>query len=207
MEEERRITYTEAMKAGEKAKSAKALCRVAEMFSGLDDYQNSKEESRRFWALTESARKKRNVFIAISSTSVIAAITIHFVITQAIMPSNKYNNAMELRTNGDLAGAKAAFSELDDYKDSNRLVRDIEGQILYEKAEGLLAAGNYNGAASAFKEAKQCKNIASSLKYLDWQGMLVQFPRLCPNLRYTVHFPYLHECRLLALHHAVTVPI
>ena len=94
-------------------------------------------------ALIKKKRRKRAVIISLISVVTIAAAIC--VTVFVIIPSIKYNNAMQLYENGDYAQAAQAFKELNGYKDS-------EGQII--KCETAIIDRNYNNALELYNAGK-----------------------------------------------------
>ena len=74
------------------------------------------EEKRREEA--EIAAKKRKKITIIVSAAACACIAVALLITQVIVPNNKYNNAVALMNEGKYDEAIAAFDSLNGYKDS-----------------------------------------------------------------------------------------
>lgn len=109
----------------------------------------------------EIARRKTvkigTIVAAILSVVVIAAV----LLTQVIIPSGKYKEAVSYMENGNYEEAIAAFEALDGYKDSVQKIRDCEASIqenAYQNAVALMNQGQYEDAIAAFEEMASYKD-------------------------------------------------
>jgi len=160
-ENEKYDIYADALKRGITARSAIDLSSVAISFRRLDDYQDAKAQAERYERIAEEAEKRekrRKMTIALLICITVAVtIAIMLFITQVVIPSNQYYDAEQLLSVGDYDGAIAAFTEIEDYKDSSERVLEIKA-IQYTIAEQLLLAGDYDGAIATFTEIKGYKD-------------------------------------------------
>jgi len=107
-------------------------------------------------ALAEQARRKKKKTIIIASTisfGVVAVVTT-LIIVKVIIPSSKYNKAMDSYNNGQYDEAISGFTELGDYSDSS----DMMQKSKFAKAQSYYEAGNYEEAINAFSELGDYKN-------------------------------------------------
>ena len=104
----------------------------------------------------EEAKKKakRSAKIAGIVAACAAVIAASLVTIKVIIPTVKYNNAVELFNNKQYAEALEAFETLDGYKDSAELVVRSK----YNKAIGLMNDEQYEEAISWFEQVKDYKD-------------------------------------------------
>ena len=117
------------------------------------------EEKRREEAAI--AAKKRNKIMLIVTAAACACIAVALLITKVlipkvIIPSNKYNNAVELMNEGKYEEAITAFESIGEggYKDSAEQIAACETGIKdnkYSEAVALMSEGKYEEAITAFK--------------------------------------------------------
>ena len=134
----------EEIKAKEEAIKAKA--------EALRLERERQAEQRRIAA--EKAAKKRKKIAAIVTPIVVACIAFLIVLTTVIIPSGKYNSALDLYNAGKYDEAITAFKALNGYKDSETQITKCETAIKDEKynsAADLYNAGKYDEAITAFK--------------------------------------------------------
>ena len=96
--------------------------RIAEEKRRIESEKRRKE--------AEIAAKKRNKIMLIVTAAACACIAIAILLTQVIIPSNKYNNAVALMNEGKYEEAIASFGTLDGYKDSSDEILNCEDIIL-----------------------------------------------------------------------------
>ena len=101
------------------------------------------EEKRRKEA--EIAAKKRNKIMLIV-TAACACVAVALLITQVIVPNNKYNNAVALMNNGNYEEAITGFDALNGYKDSAEQITECT----YLNAVVLMADEEYDEAIALF---------------------------------------------------------
>ncbi len=91
--------------------------------------------------------KQRNKIIAsVSGGVIVVAIAFVIALNKVIIPSSKYNTAMEYYENGDYENAISAFEELGDYQDSVDMIK----QANYDLAMKYYENGDYATAYTAF---------------------------------------------------------
>ena len=110
-------------------------------------------------------KRKRNKTLAIVIPLAVILIAVMLLLTQVVIPKNKYQTAMDLLANKQYDEAVAAFSELDEYSDSATMVKEST----YQKGKALADVGSYPEAAAIFIEIKDYKDSASLLS--GYQGL------------------------------------
>ena len=110
---------------------------------------------------------KRNKKIALIVTPIICIIlAAAIVLTQVIIPNNKYNKAVALMKDGKYTEAIAAFDALDGHKDSKKKIVECNLAILdgkYNDALALMNAGKYPEAIAAFEDLDGHKDSANKI--------------------------------------------
>ena len=125
--------------------------------AAIQQAKTREEEQKRLQeqqALRDARRKK---IIAILS---ITAIAIVLLVTQVIIPSNNYNNAISLRASGQYEEAIVAFTELGGYNNA----ADQIAETYYQQALALTAAQDYAGAAAIFTKITGYKDVDTLLE-------------------------------------------
>ena len=137
--------------------------------SSVSDYEgiikelNKLENYKDCSALAEQCRKKielktkqRKKLTAIAIAAAIACLAFVILLTQVIIPNNKYNAAVELMETGEYEEAITAFEALDGYKDSTDKITEcsygiavelMETGNITEAYESLVALGDYKDSA------------------------------------------------------------
>ena len=155
----------------EKARSETSpniLSGLAEAFTGLGDYKDSRKlaehcrkraveerakidtETARQKAIAEQKRKeataKKKKLAVVIVVIIVVVVAAALLMTKVIIPGNAYKKAESLLANGQYEEASAAFEALGGYKDSADRVLEAK----YAEAESLLASGQKAEAAFAF---------------------------------------------------------
>lgn len=148
--------YTNAVQRMNCAYSEQSYREAAELFKKIPDYKDSNSLFQQCLAKAEIAgqeyqrKAKQNKKIAVISTSVVSIIVVVIIILNSvIIPSVKYNKAVELLNSGKYNAAINVFSDIN-YKDS-------EEQVLasyYALGNKELENCNYMQALSAFRMAE-----------------------------------------------------
>ena len=116
-------------------------------------------------------KKQRNRNIAIGS-AVCALVAFAIVFVTVIIPSNKYNGALEMAQRGEYDEAIAVLTELGDYKDAKEKIPEVK----VEKAIALIKQGDFDKARELKKELDKAKvptdRIATA--YLDGVASVVR---------------------------------
>ncbi len=107
---------------------------------------------------TEKAAKKRKKTIAIVTPILCVCIVFAIILTQVIIPRQKYNKAMSLIDDGYY---DAAYEILEEIGNNEAIAANK-----YDRAMGLIDAGEYDSAYELLKEIGDNETIAAS-KY-DW---------------------------------------
>ena len=131
-----------------------------------DRYETAREEAR---IAEEKAAKKRKRTIAIVMPAVficIACIAFVIVLIKVIIPTKKYNAAIDLYYAGRYEDAIASFTAMDGYKDSAAQIERCKTAIKdnkYAAAVELYTAGKYADAIAAFTALDGYKDSAAKI--------------------------------------------
>ena len=109
------------------------------------------------------AKKKKIVLIIISSVMAVCAV-LALIYGIVIVPSIKYNEALELVENKNYDEAIAIFEELGDYSDSADKIPETK----YKKAENLVSNKEFDTAIEIFNELgeyQNCKKRIEEIKF------------------------------------------
>ena len=113
----------------------------------------------------KAARTKKYIKWAIIGTAAVAiAVAAGILISNAVKKNNAYKDAVQLLEQGQYTLAEAAFTALEDYKDSEVLLADIP----YREAQILLNDGRLDAAREAFLalgDYKDSAEIAADIPY------------------------------------------
>ncbi len=113
----------------------------------------------------DAAKKKKILSIVLTAAVIVAAISI--IATKVIIPSIKYNAAVELMESGEYEQAITAFEALDGYKDSNAQIENcyIEkyGLEKWEEIKNIKAGDTYT-----FGSYEQDNDIANGAEDIEW---------------------------------------
>lgn len=104
------------------------------------DAEAAKEQAEKAAAEVAQAKRRKTTIIAACVTAL--ALAVLFVVTQVILPSNKYNQAIALEESGDFDGAIQLYTQLGDYKDSVARANTCREANI----SALIDAGNYAAA-------------------------------------------------------------
>ncbi len=134
--------------------------RIAEINSEKEEKRKKAEKQAELDRIALAKQKQRNKKIcAIISAILCVGIVTAIVFTTVIVPSNKYNKAMDLYKSGQYKDAIYILTELSDYKDSlEKLV-----QIKYDYALKLYNDCDYEKAYDIFKELGEYKDCATKV--------------------------------------------
>ena len=140
--------------------------RIAEAERQERERREEAERIGREWVAEEQRiaaeqRKKQIIKIAVLIGAIVAvAIAVVLVITQVIVPANKYKAAEELLAARDYDGAISTFNELGNYKDSS----ERAAHVPYVRAEDFLADCEYDSALEAFRALGDYGDAAERVK-------------------------------------------
>ena len=113
----------------------------------IKEIKKKEEDDRIEKERQAKAEAKRKQKIAIITTPILCAIAAFIIILfTVIVPSAKYNNAIELMDKGQDLEAYFIFKELDGYKDSEEKAAFIANRVS-QQAEELYRAGNATEAS------------------------------------------------------------
>ncbi len=173
--EENRIKsiYYDAVSKQENANTESDYLEAAECFKSIIEYKDSKIlfekclesaklEAEERHVVEEKAAKKRKKAFAIGTPIVAACIAFLIILTTVIIPSGKYNSAMELYNAGKYQDAYTAFNEVS-YKDS----KDKASECLF-----LLQKSNLTdikkGDTVKFGFYEQDNNTTNGKEEIEW---------------------------------------
>ena len=131
-------------------------------------------------AAADAIKKKKAKRLKIMISAVCVLVAIILLITNLIIPSNKYNDAIALMTANKYHEAIATFEDLDGYKDSVQKIKDCRLAILenkYNDAVTLMDAGKFDEAISSFEEIadfKDSTNRIGEMRYSQAEELLEQ---------------------------------
>ena len=111
----------------------------------------------------EKKAKKNNSRIIIPSIIILSAITAWLIIA-VLIPTQKYNNAINLMNEENYTKAIDVFTELGGYKDAAERIRQCEEKIRDERYEQLLSmieTGNMDETMQAFEVLSEFQNDES----------------------------------------------
>lgn len=117
-----------------------------------------KAEQARLAAAARAKKTKKITLITVTVLALIAAAVL--LTTKVIIPTVKYNAAVDLMEAGQYVDAIAAFEAMDGYKDSAEQITECK----YLTAVALLAEGKYTGAKLAFRMLNGYKDSADQIK-------------------------------------------
>ena len=106
-----------------------------------------------------AAKKRKRIFVIIASI-IVACIAFVIVWKTVIIPTQKYNAAVELFNAGKYDEAIIAFTELNGYKDSFEQIENCK----YSTAVELYNAGKYDEAKIAFAEISGYKDSSEQVE-------------------------------------------
>ena len=200
----READYKEACRAFEQASGSYDYMKLSDLLERLNGYKNSEEIKKRcedaLQRLKEQeekkAKEKKKKFFTAAGITAVLALAVFMLVTKVIIPPIRYNEATELFTNGDYAGAAAVFEALGDFKDSAEKVSEVKYAAAMEQftngdyagAEAAFEAlGSYGDSAEKYAEAKEAKNAEAEAKYAaaeakyaagDYEGAIIAFKAL-----------------------------
>ena len=136
----------------------KAAKRYDECLAAEEKVRRQVQERQLREAEAAIAKKKRNTIIGVlAAVLMIAAV---LVVTQVIVPGNRYRDAVALQQAGQYEKAITAFEALNGYSDSATQIKETK----YLQAKALMSSGDYAGALAAFKSITGYKDVDSLLK-------------------------------------------
>lgn len=109
------------------------------------------------------AIKKNKIIVVITATIIILVSVFLFVFSTVIMPALNYNKAVSLMENGDFDMAIAIFEELDEYKDSEKMITNVTNEKIYKEALNCLENGNFYTAIDLFESIIDYKDSNKKL--------------------------------------------
>ena len=174
--------------------SPNILSGLAEAFTGLGDYKDSRKlaehcrkraaeerakidtETARQKAIAEQKRKeataKKKKLAVVIVVIIVVVVAAALLMTKVIIPGNAYKKAESLLANGQYEEASAAFEALGGYKDSQQRIEDCktaEIEANYQAANELAGEGRFEDAITAFEnlgDYKDSKDRITEVKYL-----------------------------------------
>ena len=142
------------MKNGSESASAVVIFERLKEYNYKDSdkkYEEAKAIASQYKAKADAKKRK---FIIIVSASAVALVMFLVLLFAVIIPSVKYNKALDLAESGEYEEAISMFVELDDYKDSQDRIKEIK----YQQAVVLAEEGKYDEAKALFVELGEYKD-------------------------------------------------
>ena len=129
---------------------------------------------------TEHKNNKKNGVLVIIAILLflITNIAVYFLITQIILPSNRYNSAIAMMNRGEYENAVASFEAMGDYKDSRQKIIDCQNLIKdrqYDLAIQTMNDGDYEAAIESFTTMEN---------YKDSRQMIIDCQKLIKDRQY-----------------------
>lgn len=110
-------------------------------------------------------REKRNKKIAIITTPILGTILVVLIVVFSyVIPSTKYDTAINYLNNGEVENACIILKELGNFKDSQMLLQEQQN-IAFEEAEILAQQGKYKEAYSKLKIVQCDDNVDKVVAY------------------------------------------
>ncbi len=139
----------------------------------VEEERKRKEAQRKVQDEQRAKAKVLQKRIALSILLVFLVTMAWFSITNLILPSLAYKNAIALMDTENYDDAIVAFEDLGDYKDSKAKIDEIKNEILlpltnYKEALLLMETGEYSAAIAAFQELgdyKDSKEKIDEIRY------------------------------------------
>ncbi len=123
----------------------------------------AEEKAKREAHAARIRKRNKRIKIIVASVAIVAitsAVLAYFV----IIPNGKYNDALALMKAGKYYEARAAFIELDGYKDSNDKIAECNTAGEYNEAVALMEVGKFGQAIAAFKAIDGYKDSHDRIK-------------------------------------------
>ena len=137
-----------------------------------EEERRTREREAEIKRIQAKKRSERNKKIAMIATPIAIAIIVFIIILNSfIIPNSKYNDALDLMSDGKYDDAISVFESLDGYKDSNNLILECQ----YEIAIGMINDGQYEKALRLLRtmpssaKTQQFTSTSSALKQLENQ--------------------------------------
>lgn len=188
----RETDYQDLLQIAKTSSNVVKLKETASKFAALGDYQDSKnlaehcrkraaEEQAKIDAEAErqrilkekeaAARKKKAILIAsVASVVIVVALAAAFVVTQVVIPGNKYNQAVQLMENGQYEAAISAFDALGGFKDSRKQIHEIYRL----QAIADIESGNYEEALDLLEDAERHVDVTAEKDECYYQMAVAQ---------------------------------
>ena len=129
----------------------------------------------------EAKQNKNRKRLLITVASAVCVLVIAAVLmTQVIMPNNKYNEAVNLLESGEYLQAIDLFTELGDHKDSKTKIRECE----YQMAISMMENGHYEEAISVFQNLKGYKDSFDKINECKIEPAYVKAVELMESEKY-----------------------
>ena len=136
----------------------KAAKRYDECLAAEEKVRRQVQERQLREAEAAIAKKKRNAIIGVlAAVLMIAAV---LVVTQVIIPGNRYRDAVALQQAGRYDEAISAFEALNGYSGTAAQIKETK----YLQAKALMASEDYVGAVAVFSSITGYKDVDSLLK-------------------------------------------
>ncbi|MBQ4560931.1 MAG: hypothetical protein IJA55_01205 [Clostridia bacterium] len=124
----------------------------------------AKKDENLFNGRTSSKNKNLIKITIVAGILLICILVVFIIIRNVVIPSAKYNDAVELMKSEKYAEAIKAFQNMDGYKNSNEFIKECE----YGIAVGLMESGDYLGSIRAFEVLDGYKNSNEFIKECEY---------------------------------------
>jgi hypothetical protein len=131
--------------------------------TGIDSILEKVEEEISVENKIKQKKQKKKLLLISSLCTLALGAIVALLIAFIIIPTIKYNNAVDLKNAGDIDAAYNIFIDLGSFKDSAKQCNEID----YSKAQKFISDGKINKAyliLSKIKEYKDCANIMYQLE-------------------------------------------
>ena len=127
-----------------------------------DRLERERQAKQKRIAAEKAAKKLKRIAIILTAV-IIASITFVILLFTVIIPSAKYNAAVDLYNAGKYDEAITAFKELNGYKDSTQKANDIFSQYKMAKLKAASV-----GDVVYFGSYEQDNNTSNGKEYIEW---------------------------------------
>lgn len=133
--------------------------------------QDALEEKARLEQEQIAFKRKRKIILSITIPAFILVCLYLYLLAVYIIPTNKYNDALEMLSADEYEEAIAVFEELEDFSNSAEMV--IESKYL--KAEYLYENESYTEAVVVYETIADLKDVEQEINEAKYQEALVIF--------------------------------
>lgn len=162
--------------------SSKSINKIAdynkaiELFKSVDGYKDSEAKISECDKLIDAEKEKQKAanaktkkILKIAIPSAVAVAIVLILLFTLIIPTIKYNNALELIANEDYDEGYAILTELEDFKDSPEQIKLSK----YERANALLSDKKYDEAYDLFTQVEGYSDADELAKECQYQKAVI----------------------------------